>query len=288
MPGGPEGKVQEFTTYGISSGQPTGYYIVQNDAGGNAQQLINAQTGLVVASVKLDPWGKILSSSGSSSLLNAMGFLDGELLRLVHRRRLRRQPLDRERKMAEFLDPTEEAGGDNLGVDRDNDPVNKIDPNGLLTSQIFEYFDELGKKYIDPLIVQAAHNIGGNRAAETTAQIIAASRGFNMEIAEQTDIVRQLGNIVDHPIDSYHAAGGAIDAKIAGAKQAYNETGSVAMAAGEVIGTNRIAGGMANAAGPYACPEPLAEHGIGLTKLEPALAVRSTAFRSWAVSLLAE
>ena len=80
-------------------------------------------------------------------------------------------------------------------------------------------------------------------------EIIAASRGFNMEIAEQTDIVRQLGNIVDHPIDSYHAAGGAIDAKIAGAKQAYNETGSVAMAAGEVIGTNRIAGGMANGAG---------------------------------------
>ena len=80
--GTPEGKVQEFTTYGISSGQPTGYYIVQNDAGGNAQQLINAQTGLVVASVKLDPWGKILSSSGSSSLLNAMGFLDGEMLRL--------------------------------------------------------------------------------------------------------------------------------------------------------------------------------------------------------------
>ena len=144
-------------------------------------------------------------------------------------------------------DPSGESSDDNLYREVGNDPINHTDPTGLMWSQFLQYINDEGAKHFDPWLVKTVGNVFGQSAANATAEAAAWSRGFSDDFVERTDIVRQLGNIVDHPVASFRAGGSAIDTKIAEVKQAYNETGSIPITVGQLVGTNEIAAGWENA-----------------------------------------
>lgn len=117
----------------ISSIENSNVYNFLYDANGNVVQLMDISSETIVASYKYDPYGKIMSSSGACSDLNNFRFstkyMDNEISTIYYGYRYYLYDFGRWLNQ----DPLYEKGSLNSYCFVQNDPINRIDPLGLLS-----------------------------------------------------------------------------------------------------------------------------------------------------------
>src|SRR5579859_2942511 len=243
---GPTGLIA-ISDYTQSLGNPSTYVVV-SDLSGNVQGLLNPD-GTVAASYHYGPFGENFNAVLSPALRgvdpNPFGFAGGytdELSGLVYFHNRWYSP-----SQGRFIteDPLGVAGGENADTYARNDPVNNDDPSGLLTSHIVQWINNLGRKYVDPVLTRAVGRVAGPDAAQTFAESAAWLRGFGDEFSYQTDITRRLANGLEHPVQTYNGGLAVIDSRIAAANAALADGHNLAL--GELTGINRLAEGIYNA-----------------------------------------
>jgi hypothetical protein len=240
----------------VPQGQQPGpmTFAIITDLSGDTAQVVNPTGGPTIADIHYNPWGLRLSVTGVSPNICLFGG-KGEI-------ELPGMPA------GIGISPNPSGGGDcrsfnfvthsfmqhdvagivssaeNEYSALGNDPVNNIDPSGELYSQLVEFANNVGRKYIDPYIIKAVQRVAGTSAADTTAQLIAGTRGFDDQLAIGTDFVRTAGNLVDDGLHGFPGIVGAVNGIAARTSQAAAQGNGLAL--GELTGMNRIAEGIYN------------------------------------------
>jgi len=126
------GGLLSITSY-HADGTASATYLPTFDGGGNVTGLVDAASGAVAATYAYDPFGNLLATTGSQSAVDANPFrfstkyFDSETGLYYYGYRYYSPQIGRWMTR----DPMQEGGGVNVYAFVNNDPINKIDPDGL-------------------------------------------------------------------------------------------------------------------------------------------------------------
>jgi RHS repeat-associated protein len=120
----------------VCSGTNAGTYFPCYDGNGNVMAMVNAATGAIAGNWEYGPFGEVIRATGPMAKVNpfmfSTDFYDWETGKYYVKHRFYDPSTGR------FInrDPIEEQGGLNLYGMVGNDPINHIDPLGLMTDEL--------------------------------------------------------------------------------------------------------------------------------------------------------
>jgi hypothetical protein len=172
------------------SGQPVTIVAV-SDLSGNVDEMIDARAGTIVGEFRYDPWGKVISSAGPATALDGLGgkgyFVDNEAPNIGESP----QPgggmphafnfaleiwLQRDRAdQSQVISVT--------GVPFGNDPINKVDPDGLAALNPQQYAQSVADR-----VAAVSRWVPGM----TPAQAVALQLGImQLDVQRRRDAIRE-------------------------------------------------------------------------------------------------
>lgn len=123
-----------LTKFGSIEGTARRY--TTTDHLGSVREGLN-EGGTLAARYRYDPWGKVELVSGADALVGSFASLDGELNGVLDRAGYRLYVPELGRWLSD--DPIKFDGGLNFATYADNNPVARIDPDGLSSIQITDH-----------------------------------------------------------------------------------------------------------------------------------------------------